>query len=141
MSRKTYYSNGIHYHKSDIPRTLHPFVDYLFSSGGFTGDDYKIFEKKFKNVIKKSLPEGYEIHSWNSNHYECSWVIKTPSNNYIYSSISDVRFFQNEWFTSILIRTMRHDKDWHGGHNNYTNIFTFTKDVERLEKTKGVKDI
>ena len=36
---------------------------------------------------------------------------------------------------------MKHDKDWRGGDNNYTNIFTFTKDVERLEKTKGVKEI
>lgn len=139
--KRTYYTNGIHYHKSDIPRTLHPFVDYLFSSGGFTGDDYKIFEKKFKNVIKKLLPENYILHSWNSNHYYCSWVIKTPNNNYIYGSIPDVRFCPNEWFTSILIRTMRHDKDWTGGHNNYTNIFTFTTDVERLELTKGVKNI
>ncbi len=134
--KKTYYSQGIHYHKSDIPRPLHPFVDYLFSSGGITGDDYKIFERKFKNVIKKILPEGYTIHSWHSNHYQCSWVIITPNENYIYASISDVRYWQNEWFTNILYRTMESDKDWRGGQNNYTNIFKFAEDVRILEERR-----
>ena len=134
--KRTYYSQGMYYYKSDIPQTLRPFVDYVFSSGGITGDDYKSFERKFKNVIKKILPEGYAIHSWNSNHYECSWVIKTPHENYIYASIPDVRYWQNEWFTNIVYRTMEHDKDWRGGPNNYTNIFKFAEDVRILEERR-----
>lgn len=134
--KRTYYSQGMYYCKSDIPQTLRPFVNYVFSSGGITGDDYKSFERKFKNVIKKILPEGYAIHSWNSNHYECSWVIKTPHENYIYASIPDVRYWQNEWFTNILYRTMEHDKDWRGGPNNSTNIFKFAEDVRILEERR-----
>ena len=132
--RRTYYAKGVHYHKSDIPATLRPYVDYVFSSGAFATDDYKTFEKKFKRVIVKLLPEGYSMHSWHSNHYECSWVIKTPEDKFIYGSISDVGGAPNEWLSNILIRTMKHDKDWSGGFNNYTSIFTFTEDIKKLNK-------
>ena len=132
--KRTYFSFGVHYYKNNVPATLRPFVDYTFSSGGITGDDYKTFEKKFKRVIGKLLPEGYSIHSWHSNHYECSWVIKTSDDKFIYGSIPDVRFNMNEWFTNILIRTMEHDKDFRGGFNNYTNIFKFKDDIKKLYK-------
>ena len=35
---------------------------------------------------------------------------------FIYVSISDVRYW--DWYNDVLIRTMAHDKDWHGGSNN-----------------------
>ena len=85
-----FYSKGIFYHKSDIPQTLRPFVNYRFSSGGYIGDDFKSFNTKFKNVIKKLLPEGFEIHDWNRGHYYCSGVIKTPNNITLHFSICSV---------------------------------------------------
>ena len=129
-----YYCKGdrTYHYKSEIPSSLRPFVDYEFSSGGVAGDDFKAFNTKFKNAIKKLLPAGYSLHSWNKGHYECSGVIKTPDDKFIYMSISDVRFFPNEWFTEILIRTMKHDKDWTGGFNHYTTLFTLTKDIAEL---------
>ena len=132
--RRSYFSLGVHYYKNNLPGPLRPFVDYVFSSGGETGDDYKIFEKKFKRVIGKLLSEGYNIHSWHSNHYECSWVIKTCDNKFIYGRIPDVRSNINEWFTNILIRTMEHEKDWRGGPNRYTNLFLLKDDIKKLYK-------
>ena len=129
-----FYSKGVYYHKSDIPQTLRPFVNYGFSSGGYIGDDFKSFNTKFKNVIKKLLPEGFEIHYWNRGHYYCSGVIKTPKDKFIYISIPDVRYFNDEWITNILYRTMEHDKDWTGGPNHCTSLFTFTKDIKNLYK-------
>jgi hypothetical protein len=121
------------YHcKSELPRTLQPFFDYVFSSGGYIGDDFKSFSTKYRNAIKKLLPNGYEIHTWNKDHYWCSAVIKTPEEKFVYINTSDVRYFPNEWATNILYRTMEHDKDWHGGPNHYTSLFTFTKDIENL---------
>ena len=129
-----FYSKGVYYHKSDIPQTLKPFVNYEFSSGGCIGDDLKSFNTKFKNVIKKLLPEGFKIHYWNRGHYYCSGVIKTPKDKFICISIPDVRYFNDEWITNILYRTMEHDKDWTGGPNHSTSLFTFTKDIKNLYK-------
>ncbi len=125
--------DGMVHYKDELPATLRQFFGYTFSSGGIAGDDFKSFNTKFKNVIKKALPDGFEIHDWHKNHYECSWVVKTPSNHFVYSSISDVRFFPNEWATDILIRTMEHDKDWRGGPNQKTSIFSYGRDLERIE--------
>lgn len=131
---KTYYCRGdqTHHYKSDLPKTLRPFVDYVFSSGGIAGDDFSSFNTKFKNAIKALLPDGYNIHKWNKMHYCCSAVIQTPTGNYIYISISDVRFGQNEWFSNILYRTMNHEKDYSGGQNRFTTLFTLARDIQRL---------
>ena len=104
MRMGTIYSkvDGMIHHKTDLPKTLYPFYSYEFSSGGSIGEDFKSFNTKFRNFIKKALPEGYEIHYWNRGHYYCSGVIKDPMNRFIYLSISDVRFFQNEWDKIII---------------------------------------
>lgn len=128
------YSHGVYYHKSDVPRNLREFVNYLFSSNIYIENDFKSFNTKFRNTIKKLLPDRFELHYWNRGHYYCSGVIKTPNDKFIYISIPDVRFFNNEWVTNILYRTMKHDKDWTGGPNNYTSLFTFTEDIKKLYK-------
>lgn len=125
-------ADGVYHHKSELPKSLQPFVDYRFSSGGVIGDDFKSFNTKFKNAVKKLLPEGYEIHDWHRNHYECSAVLKNSHGNYAYLSVSDVRFWNNEWFTNILIRTMDHEKDWTGGRNQRTCLFTLGEDIQKL---------
>lgn len=132
MNKQFYGTDGIYHYISEIPRTLKPFVDYHFSSGGYIGDDFKSFNTKFRNVIKKALPVGYEIHYWNRGHYHCSGVIKDDCGRYIYFSIADVRYFENEWINDILIRTMSHDKDWTGGSNCRTDIINFGKDIQKL---------
>ena len=131
-----YYCKGdqTYHYKSELPRSLQPFVGYLFSSGSYIGDDFKSFNTKFRNSIKKLLPNGYKIHYWNRGHYYCSAVIKTPEEKFIYISIPDVRYWENEWFSDILCRTMKHDKDLTGGQNHRTTLFTFTKDIENLYK-------
>lgn len=123
--------NTYHY-KSELPKTLQSFVNYVFSSGAFAGNDFKSFDTKYRNAIKKLLPEGYVIHSWHRSHYQSSAVIRSSQGNFIYLSYFDVRFFPNEWFSNILIRTMKHDGDWDGGPNHYTTLFTLTKDIAAL---------
>lgn len=127
-------SDGMYHCQSELPKTLHQFVGYRFSSGGCIGDDFKSFNTKYRNAIKKLLPDGYEIHSWNRGHYYCSAVIKDTANRFIYMSISDVRHFSEEWVDEILIRTMKHDKDWSGGQNHRTDLFNFATDIQKLYK-------
>ena len=70
MAQTYYCKDGVYHYKSELPATLRPYVDYMFSSGGITGDDYISFQRKYKNYLNKILPDGYNIHSWNKNHYE-----------------------------------------------------------------------
>lgn len=130
---QNYYCKGdqTYHYKSEVPATLRPFVDYRFSSGGVTGSDYKSFQTKYKNFIKKNLPEGYSIEKWNPSHYQFSCVIGKDG-RYVYMSISDVRYFQNEWFQNILVRTMKHSTDWTGGPNQYASIFNLIKKIEKV---------
>ncbi len=125
-------SDGMVHYKSELPKTLQPFVNYVFSSGCYAGDDFQSFNTKYRNAIKKMLPDGYEIHSWHKNHYECSAVIRDFDGRFIYMRISDVRYWSNGWIDDVLIRTMKHDKDWTGGPNRYTTLFTFTEDIQKL---------
>ena len=113
-------------------KALKPYLNYTFSSGGTTGEDYKSFQRKFKNHIKKVLPEGYTLHSFSPNHYCCTGVIKDNQDRFIYFSISDVRFFPNEWYKNILIRTMSHETHWTGGRNQCTTLEGFSENIQKL---------
>ena len=126
------YSDKIWHYKSELPKPLQPFVNHVFSSGSYTGDDFNEFNLKFKKAITKMLPVNYTLHSWNKGHYYCYAIIKDNEGRFIYMSISDVRYFSNEWVTNILIRTMKHDKDWTGGMNHRTDLINFTKDIQKL---------
>lgn len=95
------------------------------------GADFKSFNKKFKNVVKKLLPDGFIIHKWYMGHYYITVVIKSKSEKFIYMSIPDVRW-NDDWVDKILIRTMEHANDWRGGVNRYTSLFTLTKDLGNI---------
>lgn len=112
--------------------SLKNYLNYEFSSGSYVGEDFVSFSTKFRNHIKKTLPEGYTLHSYNRGHYDISGVIKTNTDKFIYFSTSDVRYFKNEWYNNILIRTMAHDKDWRGGQNQYTNLENFSENIKKL---------
>lgn len=133
MKSKTFFckSDSKYHHISEIPKNLIEFINYRFSSNTSIGDDFKSFNTKFKNTIKKSLPENWEIDTWTRGHYYCSGMIKTNEGKYIYFSISDVRY-SDEWIDNILIRTCQHNRDFTGGPNYYTNIITFGKDIQKL---------
>ena len=85
-------------------------------------DDYKSFQTKYRNFLKKLCKENnYELVQFNPNHYEFSCFIK-GNNKFVYISISDVRYFKNEWFNHILIRSAQNEKDYHGGINQHTYL-------------------
>ena len=123
--------------KEDLPKTLQPYWDHEFSSGPTTGSDYKAFQTKYRNWLKKELT-GYTV-TLNPNHYEFSAVIEKPARGgepakYVYLSISDVRFVPRQWATRILVRTMAHPTDWTGGLNNYCDLAGVRTAVDQLMK-------
>ncbi len=98
------------------PNKLEDYENYEFVSSCYRTPEYISFERKYRNYIKKHLPEGYTLH------------------DFIYMSISDVRFFPNEWKNNILIRQMENDHDWRGKSNNYTDLKHFTEDIKQLNE-------
>lgn len=104
-------------------KDLEKYLDYEFSSGSYTGEDYKQFQNKYINYLRALCRQnGWELVNVGRNHYEFSAFFKNKENHYIYFSISDVRFWPNEWYNRVLYRTAKHEKDYTGGHNCYTNL-------------------
>jgi len=104
-------------------KDLQSYLNYEFSSGCYTGEDYKTFERKYINYLKAICKQ----YNWIfvralKNHYEFSAFIMDENGKYAYMRISDVRFFKNEWYYHILIRGAKDDKDYHGGPNRYTDL-------------------
>lgn len=103
---------------------------------GETSPEYKQFQKEYKSLFKNIASDiEMNLYSFNPNHYEFSAVMQSnTTKSFYYISISDVRFWDNEWANNILYRTMEHDKDWHGGSNHYTNLQELANNLEKLNK-------
>ena len=104
-------------------KDLEKYVNYEFSSGCYTGDDYKSFQTKYINYLKSVCKNNnWRLLNVDKNHYCFSAFIKSAENKCVYISISDVRYFSNEWYDHILIRTAKDETDYRGGFNNYAML-------------------
>ena len=104
-------------------KDLEKYIDYEFSSGCYTGDDYKSFQTKYINFLRYICKQNHwQLVNVGRNHYCFSAFIKSAENKCVYVSISDVRFFTNEWYNNILIRTAKNEQDYHGGFNHRTTL-------------------
>ena len=104
-------------------KDLEKYIDYEFSSGCYTGDDYKSFQTKYINFLRSICKQNHwQLVNVGRNHYCFSAFIKSAENKCVYISISDVRFFTNEWYNNILIRTAKDEQDYHGGFNHRTTL-------------------
>ena len=104
-------------------KDLEQYIDYEFSSGCYTGDDYKSFQTKYINFLRSICKQNHwQLVNVGRNHYCFSAFIKSAENKCVYISISDVRFFTNEWYNNILIRTAKNEQDYHGGFNHRTTL-------------------
>ena len=112
---------------------LEKYLTYEFSSGSYTGEDYKSFQRKYINYLRSVCKEnGWELLVSNKGHYIFSAFIRNQENNHLYISISDVRFFKNNWYNHILIRCANHAKDYCGCGNNYTHLTDFAQTAQQL---------
>lgn len=104
-------------------KDLEKYIDYEFSSGCYTGDDYKSFQTKYINFLRSMCKQNHwQLVNVGRNHYCFSVFIKSAENKCVYVSISDVRFFTNEWYNNILIRKAKNEQDYHGGFNHRTTL-------------------
>ena len=104
-------------------KDLEKYIGYEFSSGCYTGDDYKSFQTKYINFLRSICKQNHwQLVNVGRNHYCFSAFIKSAENKCVYVSISDVRFFTNEWYSNILIRTAKNEQDYHSGFNHRTTL-------------------
>ena len=104
--------------------TLKQYINFEFSTGCYTGNDYKTFQTKYINYLRTMCKENnWSLIKVNKNHYCFSAFIKGGTENkYVYISISDVRYFNNDWYNHILVRTSKNEVDYKGGFNHYTTL-------------------
>lgn len=116
-------------------KDLEKYIDYEFSSGCYTGDDYKSFQTKYINFLRSICKQNHwQLVNVGRNHYCFSAFIKSAENKCVYVSISDVRFFTNEWYSNILIRKAKNEQDYYGGFNHRTTLKELEmKTMELLE--------
>ena len=103
---------------------LKKYLGHKFSSGCYTGEDYKTFQTKYINYLKELCRQnGWRLVNVGKNHYCFSAFIKGGmENRCVYISISDVRYFNNDWYNHILIRTAQDETDYRGGFNHFTTL-------------------
>ena len=115
-------------------KELEKYLDYEFSTGSYTGEDYISFQTKYVNYLRGLCKaSGWELVRVLRNHYCFSAFIKSKY-KFIYLSISDVRYFKNRWYNQILIRTAAGDRDYIGDWNNYASLHGLQSGIAKLFK-------
>lgn len=133
--RKIYIKFGLIYvseTKTPIIMTIKQYQGHKFQTSCDKTKEYADFEKQCKKELKAQCKkEGFNLHSFNPNHFEWSAVFEKDG-KFIYVSLSDVRYWN--WYDKMLIRTMAHDKDWSGGTNRYCSFDEIGSTATRLHE-------
>ena len=109
------------------------YINYNFESSCCKTKEFVQFSRDFKSDLKKLIGEDYMLVSFGVGHFYLSGFIeKKNTGELVYFSTSDVRYFNNEWHNSLLIRTAKHIKDFSGGMNNFTNLKEIKEGLDRL---------
>jgi len=97
-------------------------------------DAFDKFIKDLKSKLKaEAQPLDLVVLPFKANWFTTSGFIKsTHTGKYAYWSIPDVRFFPNEWYSTVLYRTAENEKDFIGGENRYCNLDELMKNVNKL---------
>lgn len=104
-------------------KNIEKWLGHTFESSCYTTPEFVLFYGDVINHIYNKVKGKFEIVSLNRKHFEFSGFLKHKrTGKYIYFSSSDIRYFHDEWYHNLLIRTALHETDYTGGHNNYCKI-------------------
>lgn len=110
------------------------------NGGGDTTKEYNQFQAKYLRFLKALCAENsWEIVKITEGHYEFSVFIKNQANSFVYFSIPDVRFWQDEWYNKILIRGADSETDYSG--RRFSNEYMTLPDAQiRIQRLFEVVD-
>ena len=119
--------------------TVENWLGHTFSTGGYAGKDYLDFQRVAKKDLKKIAQSvGFKLHSFDPNHYCFTAVLQHESTGgFVYVSVSDVRLGRDYWYNRVLYRTMKHEKDWIGGSNQWCAWNELAAALTRVYSARG----
>ena len=100
--------------------------------------DFKSFAAKFKNFLKRNIPEGYSIVNHRCGHYDLSGFVKSPDGKCVYYSYAWDRFSPLNVYTDrsamhgVLYRKAKDEKDFRGEINNFAAIADLPGSIVKL---------
>ena len=114
-------------------RKLDQWLYVEFISSCYKTEQFKAFSRVFQSELKKQLPQGCRLVGYHAGHFYVSgFVLNETTGKYVYFSTSDVRFFRNEWYHHLLVRTAISDRDFTGGTNQYVPFYEAAELLEKL---------
>lgn len=97
-------------------------LEYTFESSSGLTEEFARFSRDMKKELKKIMID-YELVNYSRGHFYYSVFFKNIKNDkLVYISSSDVRYFQDNWYNNLLIRTAEHEKDYTGGFNDWATL-------------------
>ena len=120
-------------HKEERKKDISKWVGYHFESSSSLTPEFAEFSLQVTKELKKI--KGYELAAYSRGHFEFSAFLKNKATgNFAYVSCSDVRFFSDQWWTNLLIREARNEKDYRGGRNFECKFTEIKKIADQLTK-------
>lgn len=120
---------------SKLFKLINKWEEVAFESSSQTTKEFTDFAREFKAVIKEQVSPDFTIVGYSRGHFEVSAFLQhKESGRFLYVHISDVRHFPGEWYKHVLIRTAKDEKDYSGGHNQYTLL------TQLGEKAKSIME-
>jgi len=112
------------------------YVGKRFSGGAYIDSQFNEFFIDFKKDIKNMMKDtDWGISKWIKGHYFVSgFAYNKRYKEYAYFSVSDVRFFQDEWYNDVLVRRVKDGEDFIGGMNTYSPLSSLTKALDNTLK-------
>lgn len=108
-------------------------IDYKFQSSSTITTEFRKFATDFRRYIKQAVNPEFSIVWFLRGHFESSVCVQNNTTKKLaYISISDVRFFPNGWYNHVLYRTMKYEKDYTGGNNNYCKLRDIKKCLQNI---------
>lgn len=103
------------------------------SSSGLT-KEYAEFYKDIKSYLKKLTAGKYEMELGRGHFYFSGFFKNLETGKWVYVNCADVRFFKNEWYNRLLVRTAKNNKDYTGGKNEFSTLSSLLDSLNNLTK-------
>lgn len=100
--------------------------------------DYLEFEREYHELFKERTKKlGYSLIAFKKHHYCFTVVIQdNESKRYYLISISDVRFFNDDWFKKVLWKEISHAEDIVGKDSQRSSLYTLFDDIKEHQIKK-----